>query len=125
MAEPTPDSPSDLVFDTARDVAADMHDGIDAMICDFEDYVVMLINMRNTLRKIRANMIKHSMPITQPRSIERRKVKAQINAITNAMDTARKLEKMLDLTTEDINEVMEPYKSDEETERIIIKIMGQ
>ena len=119
-----PNSPSELVFDTARDVCNDMRDGIDAAICDMEDYALMLKNMRDALRRTRSNLNRHAMPITGPKSEERRMLKMRLRAIDHAMKTAKKIEAMLDLTIEDISEVMRPYQSDEETEQLITRIMG-
>lgn len=125
MENPIDGKPSEIVYSTARTIADDMKEMISDACEDMDNYDHILKNMIAALEDTKRNLEKHSIPMSEERSSERRTLKKKISEIRNAIAVARKLESLMSLTIEDICQVMRPYGLDKSTIKFFKQILNE
>jgi hypothetical protein len=123
MHKPSADTPSSLVFGAARKIAEDMRDAVDSLSDDVVDYITMLANMADALKETKRNLERHVIPLHAKKSKERRKVRKKIQSIQHAIESALRLKRTLELTMDDINDVVKPGGWAPTTRDFLDKIM--
>lgn len=123
MKKPTDSIPSDLVFETAKTIAADMKGMVDNCCEDIADFADLSGRIIVALENIKDNLEKHAVPMSKRQSNERKAIRKKIEAIKQAMSVAKKIEDTLDLTIEDLNQIMEPFEVNKTTSRFLENIM--
>lgn len=117
------DTPSALVFAAARRVAEDMKDLVDEIADCNTDYITMLSNMADSLRESKRNLERHVIPLTKKKSKARRSVRRKIESIQHAIDAAMRLKKTLELTMDDVSDIVKPGGWAPGTRAFLDKIM--
>lgn len=125
MKKPTENIPSDVVFETARTIASDMKDMVDNCCEDIQDFACLSGHIMEALDNIKDNLEKHAVPMSKRQSKERRAIRKKIESIKHAMSVAKKIEETLNLTIEDLNQIMRPYGFGNKTDRFLEKIMKE
>jgi len=123
MKKPAENIPSDVVFETARTIASDMQGMVENCCEDIADFADLSGRILQALENIKENLEKHAVPMSKRQSKERRAIRAKIKSIDHAMSVAKKIGETLDLTIEDLGQIMSPFGFGKNTSRFLEKIM--
>jgi hypothetical protein len=79
--------------------------------------------MAEALRETKRNIERHAIPIAPRRSKQRREMRKKIVAIARAIETALRIRKSLELTLDDVNDLVKPSGLDKKTQNFLSKLM--
>jgi len=116
---------SDYVFETAKRIAADLKDMVEDCEHDVVHYANILVNMRQDLVAVKVNLERHAVPLHKRKSKERKAVRRKIRAIDEAISVISKLENTLNLTFEDVGQIMRPFAPIARDGKFLEKIMEE
>lgn len=123
MKKPSVDTPSNLVFSVARRIAEDMREGVDDICDELVFHIQALDGMAECLKETKRNIERYAIPIAPRRSAQRKDMRKKIIAINKAIETAKKIQKSLELTLDDVNDMIKPGGFDKKTQDFLSKMM--
>lgn len=115
--------PSDVVFETAKTIASDMKGAVENCCEDIDDFANLFGGIMDALENMKENLEKHAVPMSGRQSKERRAIKKKITSIKHAYSVAKKISETLQLTIEDLDQIMEPFGLSKDTNNFLDNIM--